>query len=124
MIQLEAFLVDDLLDQFGRDLRVVATYEDEDYELHFMRDDVREDYSEPEIAKVFDQIAIEGMGYQHFQKLFHVGELRCAMYGFEGATIFHFPTDTFDGLVVAIEQDVEFNPHELIQVCKEGVTTS
>jgi hypothetical protein len=121
MIQVEPTLVDDLLDEFGDGLRAVATYEDYEYEVEFMREDVRDDYSREEVDRVFRQVSIEGMGYENFQQLFHVGRLECALYGFEGALIFHFPPDPFHGLVVSIDRDVSFNPDAIIDICQSGI---
>ena len=123
MIQLESGLVDDLLEEFGDGLRVVATYENDVYDLHHMREDIQQEYSKAEIDRVFRQISIEGMGYENFQQLFHVGQLECAIYGFERALIFHFPPDPFHGLVVSIDRDVSFNPDRTIDICRSGIAT-
>lgn len=121
MIELEPGLVDDLSEALDDELRVVATYENDEYDLHHMREDIREEYSKTELDRVFRQISIEGMGYENFQELFHVGQMDCALYGFERALIFHFPPDPFHGLVVSIDRDVAFKPDSIIRICEAGI---
>ena len=121
MYTLDADLVDDLGDVVGDGLRTVATYDRGEYELQFIREDVGADYTDSEIANVYEQVEIEGMGYDHFEELFHVGDLECAMYGFESALMFQFPRDSFTGLFITVDRDVTINPDAVISVCTRAM---
>lgn len=110
-------LVAEMEAEVGDALRSVATYENQSYEMHYFREDVETDYTEVELARLYEQVEIEGMGYDHFQELFHTGRLEYAIYGFETALMFHFPTGAFSGLFVAIDRDVELNPQNVIESC-------
>ena len=117
MIEIDATLTEKIEAEVGDSLRIIATYDNRDVDVEYIRDDLSAQYSEEEIARVFDQLEIEGMGYTHFEKLFHIGEMDCAIYGFEGALIFHFPQGSFSGLAVSIDRNVELNPESIISKC-------
>lgn len=114
-------LVDELRDDIGDGIRTVATCDRGEYDLRFIRDDVDAEYSEEEISRLFQQVEIEGMGYAHFEELFHTGELECAIYGFEGALMFQLPVDEFSGLFVTTDRDIRLNPESVIGICKEAI---
>jgi len=114
-------LVAEMEAELGDALRPVATYESQSYEMHYFREDVEADYTEAELARLYEPVEIEGMGYEHFQKHFHTGNLECAIYGFEPALMVHFPWDPFAGLFVSIDRDVELNPQGVIDSCPSMV---
>lgn len=108
-------LVEDLKDDVGDALRTVAKYEHGDYERLFIRPDIKAQYSDEERAELYNQVEIEGMGYSHFEDLFHTGELESVIYGFEEALMFQFPgEDEFTGLFVTVDRDVVMNPESII----------
>lgn len=108
-------LVDELEGEVGEALRSVATYDRGDYERLHVRSDIEAEYSDEERAELYNQVEIEGMGYSHFEGLFHTGELECAIYGFEKALMFQFPRDEFTGLFVTVDRDVTMNLESMIQ---------
>jgi hypothetical protein len=89
--------------------------------MHQIRDDVDSEYDKEEIAKIYEQIEIEGIGYDHFEGLFHTGQLDCAIYGFEKALMFHFPTDTFSGLFVSVVLKTDLDIDAVIDECKSAI---
>lgn len=113
MIAIDGRLPERLREEVGDALRVIGTYDGSDYEMHYLREDVQAEYRWEEFGETFSQIGIEGMGYSHFQDLFRIGEMNCAIYGFEEAFVFHFPHDDFNGLVVSVDSDVQLNPHAI-----------
>lgn len=117
MIEMPGELVDDLEEDVGDGLRSVAIYDSGEYERLYVRADIDARYSDEERAALYNQIEIEGMGYSHFEGLFHTGELECAIYGFEEALMFQFPGDEFTGLFVTVDRDVTLNPESIIQTC-------
>lgn len=121
MFEVDTGLIDEVEAEVGDALRFVATYQQRSYDLRYIRDDVRADYSDEEITEVLDQLEIEGMGYSHFERLFHSGPMDCAIYGFEAALMFHFPRDDFSGLFVTVDRDVQLNPEALIGICNAAI---
>ena len=124
MIDVQDELVDELQAEVGDALRSVATYDRGDYELLYVRDDIDAAYSDEERAELFKQIEIEGMGYSHFEGLFHTGALESAIYGFEKALMVQFPADEFTGLFVTVDRDVTMNPESIIQTCSGAFVDS
>lgn len=121
MLNLTPSFIDDLQDEFGDSLRVVAIYENTETDIRFIRDDLRENRSDEYMNEVLSQISLEGMGYEHFEDFFNVGQLRCAIYSFDEAFIFHIPPDPFNGLVVSIDREADFDIDETVQLCKNGI---
>lgn len=121
MANLSDSLVDELHEEIDDALRTVASYDRGDYNLLFIRDDVDAEYSKEEIAELFRQVEIEGMGYSHFETLFHTGQLECAIYGFEDAFMFQLPADEFTGVFVTMDRDLTLNPESIIDLCKAAI---
>lgn len=111
----------ELAELLGDGLRSVASYDDGGYTMHQIRDDIDADYSQEQITRAYKQIEIEGMGYEHFEQFFQTGRLECAIYGFEKARMFHFPTDVFTGLFVSVDRDRDMDIETIIDVCKEAI---
>ena len=75
-------------------------------------------------ALVFAEVLgplIEGIGYEHFEGLFQTGPLECAIYGFEKALMFHFPTGAFTGLFVSVDRDRELDIDTIIDICTKAI---
>lgn len=117
MLELEEGFLPDVRDEVGDGLRIVVTYDRSEYTIHYIREDLPRNYSDEELEEAFDQLAVEGMGYHHFEELFHVGRMECAIYAFEGAWIFQFPHDNFTGLVVSMDRDLKLNHEAVISTC-------
>lgn len=105
MVTVDPALPDGLQDAVDSALRVVATHEKRDHTLLYNRDDVREDCTDEELDRIFDDLVLEGMERDHFEKLFHIGELECGAGGFEEAVAFYFPSVGYSGLVVSLDYD-------------------
>lgn len=56
------------------------------------------------------------MGYEHLETFFRTGRTECAMYGFEKALMFHFPTSAFTGLFVTVDRENGLDIDRLIEV--------
>lgn len=101
----------------GDALRAVSSYEGREYDLHLLRDDIRERYSDEEIRNVFDDLALSGMSREYYEKLFHAGQLDCSIYGFEAAAMFHFTVNETEGVFVSFDRDTEINLDAFINDC-------
>lgn len=115
-------LVSALKDEVGDNLRSVSTYREDDFELHYMREDVASIYSEAEMDRVFDDLVLQGLGRDVLEEMFHAGEFECSMYGFEEAAMFHFVENGYSGLFVTFNRKTDFNLDSLIATCKGALS--
>lgn len=111
-------LVDALQDEAGLALRSVTYYDEESYEMLFLRDDVETIYSSEELDDVFNDLRLEGWGRERLKDLFNAGDLECSIYGFEDAMMFHFVTNDFTGVFLTYDRGATVDVEEFITVCK------
>ena len=124
-MQLDArAIVDALTDDVGEGLRSVAEYDNNGYELYYIRDDLEETYSAEEIQRVYEQIDVEGLGYYTLQKVFKAGDLECATYTFEDGRMFHLPIGDFSGLFVSIDRSTAIDHDAVIDRCLTAIERS
>ena len=75
MMDLDPGLVRALRDEVDDTLRSVAVYDEEGYEIEYMREDVEGAYSTDEIEEVYDDLVIQGLSREFLEQLFHAGDL-------------------------------------------------
>lgn len=121
MIEVDPDLPGTLKEDLGESLRVVAVHRERDYEFQYLRDDVETTYSPEEFSRIFDDLVLEGMEREHFERLFHVGALECGAWGFEEAAIFYFPGEDHSGLVVSVDRNGPINIDQLIERCTANI---
>lgn len=105
----------------GGALRAVAAYDQRDYELQYLRDDVARRYSEAELEAVFEELALSGRDRDYLEGIFHAGRIECSILGFEDAVMFHFVTDGGAGRFVTVDRDVAFDLDEFIGACGAAI---
>lgn len=117
-------LIQDIIDAFDEELRGIVTYDQGDLDFHYLRVDVREDYSREEFHQIFDDIILQGLAKEHFESLFHIGPLESSGFVFRDAIIFQFPFDELSGLVVSLERDAEFEVSSFVTSTLDGISTA
>jgi len=111
-------LVADLQAQVGESLRAVATYEEDEWTLHYECDDIK---AKPRIFdKIHEELILEDMGTEYLESAFQVGQLNCTMHSFEEAMCFHFVRGSLRGVFVSIEPETMVSLEEFVNVCKES----
>lgn len=105
----------------GGALRAVAAYDERDYELEYIRDDVGRRYSAAELEAVFEELALAGRDRDYLEGIFHAGRIECSILGFEDALMFHFVTDGGAGRLVTVDRDVEFDLDEFVEACRAAI---
>jgi hypothetical protein len=111
-------VVDALRDEVGTALRSVSVYDEDDYEVRYLREDVETAYSPEQIEVIAREVRLSGLSKEYLDGLFDAGELECSLYGFEEAMMFHFVESDFDGLFVTVDRGVGVEPDALIETCK------
>lgn len=110
-VEYEADLLGALRDLVGEDLRVVASYDREGYDVVYARGDLEERIVAYADA-VHDELVLQGISRDHLEDLFVAGDLHCAMHRFDEATAFHFPQAEYTGLFVSIDSDASVDLDE------------
>ncbi len=112
-------LVERLQNEAGESLRTVTTYDEDSYELRFVRDNVDAIYSTGEFDAIFEEIRLEGWGRERLEDLFNAGPLECGVYGFEQAMMLHFVENGFGGVFVTYDRDAGIDAEAFIEVCRD-----
>lgn len=119
MIEAPSGLLDVAHDHVGDSLRSLTSYTEREYELHYIREDIRDRYTEEEIGRVFDDLVLSGLSRDYLEEIFHAGRIECTIYGFEEAAMFHFVTNETSGVFLSFDRDTEVNLDSFIGDCKE-----
>lgn len=111
-------LVGKLRSEAGPALRSVARYDEDSYEMVYLRENVDAIYSPDELDDIFADLRLEGWGRETLEDLFNAGSLECSVYGFEDAMMFHFVTGDFDGVLVTYDRNAGIDTEAFIRACR------
>ncbi len=109
-------LVAELQQQAGDALRVVAEYDREGYDVHYVREDVGARLDE-RADPIHRNLVLEGISREHLEDLFGAGDLHCSMHRFDDMTAFHFAEEEYTGLFVSVESDVDLPLASFADTC-------
>jgi hypothetical protein len=99
-------LVETLREHAGESLRVVAEYDRDGYEIHYVREDVGARL-EARADDIHRDLVLEGISREHLEDLFGAGDLHCTMHRFEDVTAFHFADHEHEGLFVSVDSTAD-----------------
>lgn len=94
-----------LRDQVGDNLRSIAYYDDGDYEVVYLRDDVADQYTENEQERVGRDVRLESVAKGHQEDLYVHGSLQCTVRVFEDAVEMHFAFEDGTGVTAALDAE-------------------
>jgi len=97
-------LVDYLASRAGDMVRAVAFYTGDDYEILYIKDEIRAKYTEAEIERVADLLRAEPRR-SRVESTFEMGEFRCSLLAFGDGIVMHFPQGGGTGTLVTLEVD-------------------
>lgn len=101
----------------GEYLRGVVWYEDDEYEIHYIRDDLRTRRLRSEVDKMIDRLRRESRSGE--RRSFSLGEVNGIVRSFEEAMVMHFPSTQGRGTVVTLEPEVARQLNTFIGSCLE-----
>lgn len=114
-------LVAFLRERVGDHLRSVLFYDADDGELVYVRDDVREQYSDDQMADVVRDVRLEAIEKLHQEDLYVHGGLDCTVRCFEDAVEMHFVHDETRGTAVALDGEVFAAHNTFVGACRDIV---
>ncbi|MFC4553582.1 MULTISPECIES: hypothetical protein [Halorussus] len=97
-------LISYLKSETGELLRGVITYDSDEYEIHYIRDDIRTQHLKNDVNKIIKRLRRESRPSEH--RSFPFGELNGIVRSFENAMVMHFPDTQGRGTVVTLEPEV------------------
>ncbi|RNJ26297.1 hypothetical protein [Halosegnis longus] len=115
-------LVEQLRERHGDGLRVVATYNEGSYEIHYIDEDATDAYTTVDFDDIHDDVVLQDIEQPFQESLFHeLGEIRGKLRLFEDGLVAHFwPTgDVSDGVFVAFGTDTEVSPRALLTLAEQ-----
>ncbi len=96
---------DELRSMAGEDLRAVATFGKLDYDVAFIRDDVREGYSRERLDELYRNLVSDGIANDEIGQQMAVGEQQARIKVFENVIVLVFPSSRYEGVFVSIDRD-------------------
>lgn len=107
-------------DRFGEELRSVASYDEDGFELRYVRDDVDALYDDRDYARVFRTLRLEAMDRPTQDSLYAHGDLLCTYRVYEDATVIHVATSETQGVLVSVDTgadvDIRTTTDRIIEV--------
>lgn len=97
-----AGLVEVLREDVGDDLRVVAQYDRDGYDVVHHQSELHPRIEE-NAADIHRELVLQGIGRDHLERLFEAGPLHCSMHRFEELTAFHFVRSEYTGIFISID---------------------
>lgn len=104
--------VDDLL-------RGVAHYKRDDFEVVYLRDDIRERRHREEVSKMLTRIKQEGTAEE--EQSFPFGHLHATLRIFDETIFMHFPIEDQTGVVVALEPEIAQSLNSFVGDCLDHI---
>jgi hypothetical protein len=108
-------------EKFGDSVRAVATYDEQEYEVHYSRELFDDEYETNDLEKIHEDLVLQGLGSEFQEYLFEdmgnsTGEIRMFEHGF----VAHFmPTQNREGLLVCFSNEADVGVSELCRVLED-----
>lgn len=101
----------------GDHLRSIATYAQTTYEFQYLREDVRDRYTDADYDQLRETLLMEGLHRPYLSQVFGDQDLDCQVLAFEETTILHFSTDEFRGHVISVDRGGLPELDTLVEAC-------
>jgi hypothetical protein len=92
-------------DDLDASVRMIVRFEGEEYEVEYVREDVDDQYTDPELEERLKTLVMKGLGDPpREQSLYDFGPLRATVRWFEGAVCAYFPDEEWAGVIVVLDR--------------------
>ena len=112
-------LVSYLKDQAGGYLRGVAIYTADEYDVVYLRDDVRSQRFENEVDAMIDRLRQESRAREH--RSFPFDDLNGTVRSFGDAMVMHFPRTRERGTVITLDPGVARDLNTFMSECLQRI---
>ncbi|MBX0302339.1 hypothetical protein [Haloarcula salinisoli] len=101
-------LVEAIRDDTADTLQLAVRYSGEGYDIVYLREDIDEQFSDPELEEQVETLMLKGHGDPPQEgALFNFGSLNATMRFYDESLVVHFPTGEWTGLVFVLDQEAE-----------------
>lgn len=100
--------IDELRSVAGGDLRAVASFGKLDYDVAYIRDDVRERYSRAGLDELYRPLVSDGIANDQIGQRMAVGDQQARIKVFEDVIVLIFPSSRYEGVLVSFDRDPDF----------------
>lgn len=108
--------LDDRVDDL---LRGVAHYREDEFEVVYLRDDIREQRHHDEVEQMLNRIKHEVSAKE--EQSFPFGHLHATLRVFDETIFLHFPIENQTGVVVALEPEVAQSLNSFVGDCLDHI---
>ena len=105
--------------EVGDELRSVIYYDETTFDLVYVRDDVREQYSERDLERVRQELGVASFGKPALEDLYVHGDLQCTVQCFQEAIEIHFLASDTESIAVGLDPAAFVTHRTFIGRCLE-----
>ena len=105
--------------EVGDELRSVIYYDETTFDLVYVRDDVRDQYSERDLERIRQELGVASFGKPMLEDLYVHGDLQCTVKCFEEAIEMHFLASDTEGIAVGLDSAAFVTHRTFIGRCLE-----
>ena len=114
-------LADYLYDRIGEGLRTVVIIRDDDYEIKYLNDALRQDYTKDTYTEVVDTFRLEEPFLSPGLSGQPIGERRALIDYHENACVIQFPYSEAETILLSVSREAGQDLIEFIESCREIV---
>ncbi|UPV73800.1 hypothetical protein M0R89_14795 [Halorussus limi] len=107
--------------EVGDALRMVAVYEETEFDHLYLRDDLDSQYSRVDLEALRREIIVLGLGREKVDEVTASGSLRRIVYETEDVFAVQTPTDTHTGVFVSFDSSKRTRLFDVIDVIRDRV---
>jgi hypothetical protein len=98
-------LLESILESSGDTVRMAVQYSGEEYDIHYLRDDIRKQFSDAELAERVKTLTFKGLGDPVEEgALFDFGHLDATVRWYDEVVVANFPVREWSGLVFTFDR--------------------
>ena len=112
-------LITYLRDHVDSSLRGVSVYDQDDYDIIYIRDDLRSKRVRSEVDQMIDRLRQETRARE--QRSFPFGGLTGTLRSFEDAMVMHFPHTQDRGTLITLESEVGRDLNTFMHECEKRI---
>lgn len=102
--------------QFGEDeLRMVSTHDATNYEMLYVREDLRDAFTDDELDNAHRNLVANQVSSEDFSQAVDHGGLQAQQFFFEDVLAFIFPSSRYDGVLVSYDRGVSIPVAEVVE---------
>jgi len=107
-----------LRETVGGALRVVGFHEGSDWQITYMRDDVRDGYGDGSIDDIADDLVLDVLSTPRQESLYELGDLQATSRLFEDGLVVHVPTGDRSGYLVSLDTGGDATGRDIVDVVR------